>query len=100
MKNTDILFLNELNQCKVVSWSKPVKIKELWYNAVLQHPKPTKQSNIQFIMKCNLAYTETKETSYIVVSRDPMTLEEINNIRLDNFIFDNQKHFSRGVELI
>ena len=28
-------------------------------------------------MRCNLAYSENKETSYIVVSREPMTLEEI-----------------------
>lgn len=51
-------------------------------------------------MRCNLAYSENKETSYIVVSREPMTLEEINNIDLNNFIFDNQKHFSKGVEFI
>lgn len=88
------------NENNLVLWSKPNKIKDNWYNAILQKPKATRKSNIQFIMRCNLAYSENKETSYIVVSRKPMTLEEINNIDLNNFIFDNQKHFSKGVDFI
>lgn len=78
-------------------WSKPVKIKELWYNAILQKPQPTKKSNIQFIMMCNL---ESKGESYIVVSKEPLTLEDINKIDLDDYIFENNNYFSKGVNYV
>lgn len=99
MKNT-LIKSEKIKESDLVLWTRPVKIKDLWYNAILQQPAPTRDSNIQFIMRSNLAYSETKETTYIVVSKEPMTLEEINKIDLGNFIFDNQKYFSKGVELI
>ena len=88
------------NENNLVLWTRPNKIKDNWYNAILQKPKATRKSNIQFIMRCNLAYSENKQTSYIVVSKDPMSLEDINKINLNNYIFDNQKNFSKGVECI
>ena len=92
-KNTEIKMANE----DFAFWTRPVKIKELWYNAILQKPQPTKKSNIQFIMRCNLTGTQT---SYIVVSRKPMTLEEINKIDLNDYIFSSQKNFSKGVNYV
>lgn len=89
-----------INDSDLVLWTRPVKIKDNWYNAILQKPAPTRKSNIQFIMRCNLAYSENKETSYIVVSREPMTLEDINKIDLNNYIFDNSIHYSKGVDFI
>lgn len=89
-----------INDSDLVLWTRPVKIKDNWYNAILQKPTPTRKSNIQFIMRCNLAYSESKETSYIVVSKEPMTLAEINKINLNNYIFDNSIHYSKGVDLI
>lgn len=88
------------NENNLVLWTRPNKIKDNWYNAILQKPKATRKSNIQFIMRCNLAYSENNQTSYIVVSKDPMSLEDINKINLNNYIFDNQKNFSKGVECI
>ena len=89
-----------INDSDLVLWTRPVKIKDNWYNAILQKPAPTRKSNIQFIMRCNLAYSENKETSYIVVSKEPMTLEDINKIDLNNYIFDNSIHYSKGVDFI
>lgn len=91
MENIEI----SVNKSDIVLWSKPVKIKDLWYNAILKQPAPTKESNIQFIMVFN-----AEQTSYIVVSKEPLTLEQIDNINLDNFIFDNQRVMSKGVEVI
>ena len=45
-------------------------------------------------MKCNF-----NKLSYIVVSRKELSLEEIENINLDDYIFDNQTNFSRGVKI-
>lgn len=88
------------NDSDLVLWTRPVKIKDNWYNAMLQKPAPTRKSNIQFIMRCNLAYSENKKTSYIVVSKESMTLEDINKIDLNNYIFDNSIHYSKGVDFI
>lgn len=87
-----------VSESDIAFWTRPVKIKELWYNAILQKPHPTKKSNIQFIMRCKMF--DAVETSYIVVSRDPMTLEEINQIDLNDYIFSNQKNFSKGVNYV
>ena len=92
--------VHTINDNDVVLWTRPVKIKDNWYNAILQKPAPTRKSNIQFIMRCNLAYSENKKTSYIVVSKEPMTLEDINKIDLNNYIFDNSIHYSKGVDFI
>ena len=78
-KNTEIKMAND----DFAFCTKPIKIKDLWYNAILQKPQPTKKSNIQFIMRCNLTGTQT---SYIVVSKEPMTLEEINKINLNDIL--------------
>ena len=43
---------------------------------------------------------DAKEISYIVVSREPMTLEEINDIDLNDYIFSNQSNFSKGVNYV
>ena len=87
----------------LVLWTRPIKIKDNWSNAILQKPTPTRKSNIQFIMKCRLF--EAVETSYIVVSKTPLSLSDINNIDLNNidlnnYIFDNQTNFSKGVDYI
>lgn len=86
------------NENNLVLWTRPIKIKDNWYNAILQKPTPTRKSNIQFIMKCRLF--EAVETSYIVVSKTPLSLSDINNIDLNNYIFDNQTNFSKGVDYI
>lgn len=39
------------------------------------------------------------ETSYIVVSKTPLSLTDINNINLNEYIFDNQTNFSKGLRL-
>ncbi len=90
--------VSKINENDIAFWTRPVKIKELWYNAILQKPQPTKKNNIQFIMRCKMF--GAKETSYIVVSRDPMTLEEINKIDLNDYIFGNQSNFSKGVNYV
>lgn len=43
-----------------------------------------------------------KETSYIVVSKTPLTLEEINKIDLNEytFIFENNEYFNKGVKYV
>lgn len=87
-----------VSESDIAFWTRPVKIKELWYNAILQKPQPTKKSNIQFIMRCKIF--DAVETSYIVVSKDPMTLEEINKIDLNDYIFSNQSNFSKGVNYV
>ncbi len=90
--------IKPLNTEDIAFWSRPIKIKDLWFNAILQQPKPTRESNIQFIMKCKMF--DAKEISYIVVSREPMTLEEINDIDLNDYIFSNQSNFSKGVNYV
>ncbi len=70
--------LNEL-----VLWSKPKRVKDNWFNAIIEKTK-YESRNIQFIIRCNY-----NELSYIVVSVYPLTEKEIDNINLDNYIFDN-----------
>lgn len=89
--------IKALNESDLVLWSKPIKIKEHWYNAILEKPTPILESNIQFIMKSRLF--GATETSYIVVSKNLLSLTDINNIDLDNFIFDSQSNFSKGVAI-
>lgn len=57
-----------------------IKVKEGWYNFVLKkHLKGCENSNIQYIIKVN--------GDYGVASQKPMTLEEINNINLNDWNF-------------
>lgn len=56
------------------------KIKEGWYNFVLKEPlKGCENSNIQYIIEVDGVYG--------VASQKPMTLEEINNINLNDWNF-------------
>lgn len=56
------------------------KIKEGWYNFVLEKPlKGCESSNIQYILEV--------DGDYGVASQNPMTLEEINNINLNDWNF-------------
>ena len=56
------------------------KVKEGWYNMVLSKPlKGGENSNIQYIIEVDGVYG--------VASQKPMTLEEINNINLNNWNF-------------
>ena len=82
-----------INKNDIVLWSKPQEIKKDWFNAIIKEPI-LEDENIQFIMKCNF-----NKLSYIVVSRKELSLEEIENINLDDYIFDNQTNFSRGVKI-
>ena len=82
-----------LKEGEIVLWSRPQKIKADWFSAVIEKPI-FENRNIQFIMKCNF-----NKLSYIVVSRKELSLEEIENINLDDYIFDNQTNFSRGVKI-
>lgn len=86
-----------LKEGEIVLWSRPQKIKEDWFSAVIEKPI-FENRNIQFIMKCKLF--EAVETSYIVVSKEELEPEEIESINLKDYIFDNQKNFSRGVKMI
>ena len=85
--------IKSISKEDVVLWSRPKKIKEGWLNAVIEKPI-FEGRNIQFIMRCNY-----NKLSYIVVSRQALSLKEIENIELDDYIFDNQINFSRGVKL-
>ncbi len=85
--------IKSINKEEIVLWSRPQKIKEGWFNAVIEKPI-FEGKNIQFIMKCNF-----DKLSYIVVSRKKLSLEEIENIDLDDYIFDNQTNFSRGIKI-
>lgn len=89
--------IETIDHNNLVLWTRPIKIKDNWYNAILQKPTPILESNIQFIMKSRLF--GATETSCIVVSKNPLSLTDINNIDLDNFIFDSQSNFSKGVAI-
>lgn len=81
------------NENNLVLWTRPNKIKDNWYNAILQKPKATRKSNIQFIMRCNLAYSENNQTSYIVVSKDPMNLNDSLLNEVNEIIDYTDTHF-------
>ena len=74
----------------VILWSRPRKIKEGWFNAIIENPIH-EDRNIQLIMKCNF-----NSLSYIVVSRQALSLEEIENINLNDYVFDGFSKFSKG----
>ncbi len=83
-----------LREEDIVLWSKPQRIKENWFNAIIEKPQYITR-NIQFIMRCNY-----NELSYIVVSKNPLTEKDIDNINLDNYIFSNgNPKFSQGLPL-
>lgn len=84
--------IKSISKEDVVLWSRPKKIKEGWFNAIIEKPI-FENKNIQFIMKCNF-----NNLSYIVVSRQALSLEEIENINLDDYIFDSQTNFSQGLQ--
>lgn len=76
----------------LVLWSKPKRIKGNWFNAIIEKVI-YKTRNIQFIMRCNY-----NELSYIVVSTTPLTKEDIDNININDYIFENGNPlFSRGI---
>ncbi len=78
---------------ELVSWSKSKRIKENWLNAIIEKPI-FKNKNIQFIIK-----SEINELSYIVVSLKPLSIEEIENINLDNYVFEGYSKLCKGVEI-
>lgn len=78
---------------EIVLWNKPKRIKENWLNATIEKPI-FKNKNIQFIMKC-----EFNELSYIVVSLRPLSIEDIENINLDNYVFEGYSKLCKGVEI-
>lgn len=82
--------INEINKEDVVIWSKPKKVKEGWLNAIIEKPI-FEDRNIQFIMKCNFYKLE-----YIVVSKKKLSLEEIEDIDLNNYIFEGVGNFVKG----
>lgn len=82
--------IKEINKEDIVLWSRPQKIKERWFNAVIEKPI-FEDRNIQFIMKCNFYKLE-----YIVVSTKELSLEEIEDINLNNYIFEGIGNFVKG----
>ena len=78
---------------ELVSWSKSKRIKENWLTAIIEKPI-FKNKNIQFIIK-----SEINELSYIVVSLKPLSIEEIENINLDNYVFEGYSKLCKGVEI-
>lgn len=71
---------------------KYIKIKEGWYNLVLDKPlKGCENSNIQYIIK-------VKEV-YGVASQKPMTLEEIEKININDYKFRQFKEIMKEGEL-
>lgn len=82
--------IKEMKKEEAVLWSKPKKIKEGWYNAVIEKPI-FEDRDIQFIMKCNFYKLE-----YIVVSTKELSLEEIEDINLNNYIFEGVGNFVKG----
>lgn len=84
--------IKKLNKTDIVLWSKPKRIKENWLNAIIEKPI-LKNKNIQFIIK-----SEINELSYIVVSLRPLSIKDIENINLDNYIFEGYSKLCKGVE--
>lgn len=85
--------IKKLNEKDVVLWSRPRKIKENWFNAIIEKPI-FEDRNIQFIMRC--CYDKL---GYIVVSRKALSLEQIENINLKDYVFEGFAQFSRGVKI-
>lgn len=86
--------IKKLNENELVLWSKPKRIKNNWFNAIIEKTK-YETRNIQFIMRCNY-----NELSYIVVSIKPLTEKDMDSINLDNYVFDNgNPRFSQGLPL-
>lgn len=84
--------INKINKGELVLWSTPKRIKNNWFNAIIKKTMYATR-NIQFIMRCNY-----NELSYIVVSTSPLSEEDINNINIDDYIFENGNPlFSRGI---
>lgn len=82
--------IKSISKEDVILWSRPIKIKEGWLNAIIKKPIH-EDRNIQFIMKCNY-----NKLTYIVVSRKALNLKEIENINLNDYVFDSFSKFSKG----
>ena len=68
------------------------KIKEDWYNLVLDKPlKGCEKFNIQYIIEI--------QGIYGVASQKPMTLEEIESINIDDYKFRPLKEVMKEGEL-
>ena len=68
------------------------EIKEGWYNFILNTPlKGCEKFNIQYILKV--------QGIYGVASVKPITLEEIENINIENFKFKPLKEVMKEGEL-
>lgn len=76
-------------------WSQPKKIKENWWSAILEFPEPATDNNIQFIIK-----HKTKPIKYIIVSKTPLTVAEINAINLKDFYFEDLGLFYKGYNIM
>lgn len=84
--------IKSLNENDLVCWSIPKRIKNNWFNAIIEKPMYATR-NIQFIMRCNY-----NELSYIVVSVKFLTKDDIEKIKLDDYIFDNRNPaFCKGL---
>lgn len=87
--------IKKLNESELVLWSKLKRIKDNWFNAIIEKTKYATR-NIQFIMKCNY-----NELCYIVVSTKPLTEKDIDNINLDDYVFNNNNpKFSKGIPIL
>lgn len=82
--------IRKKNEEEIVKWTRPQKIKEGWFNAIIEKPI-FEEKNIQFIMKCNFYQLE-----YIVVSIDELSLEEIEDININDYKFSGLPYFSKG----
>ena len=68
------------------------EIKEGWYNFILNNPlKGCEKFNIQYILKV--------QGIYGVASIKPITLEEIENIKIDDYKFRPLKEVMKEGEL-
>ncbi len=87
--------IKRLNKGDLVLWSRPKKIKDNWFNAIIEKTIYAKR-NIQFIMRCNY-----NKLSYNVVSTNPLDKEDIDKINLNDYVFDNgNPAFSQGLPLL
>lgn len=84
--------INKINKGDLILWSTPKRIKNNWFNAIIKKTMYTTR-NIQFIMRCKY-----NELSYIVVSIEPLNEEDIDNININDYIFENGNPlFSKGI---
>lgn len=82
--------IKKKNEEEVVKWTRPQKIKEGWFNAIIEK-LIIKDKNIQFIMRCTFNGLE-----YIVVSLKPLSKKEIEDININDYKFSGLSYFSKG----